>query len=93
MKEWYNTHIVRTIGKGLAVAVAAVGIGYGCNLMGYPTTKFNAEVEKARLEATTKIEYQRLRTIEEIVRAQGNKITLEDLQMLLIKNNLSERKK
>jgi len=95
-EKWYQSEFGKTIGRyiGYAILVAGMGIGVGQFLKLSYAPEYKYLTDKARIEIETKSrnEFQRLRTIEEIVRNLGQKMSPEELQQFLKENNLQERR-
>lgn len=89
--KWYNSQFGRRVGEYLGYAALLVGLGICLSFLSSGPNHYT-ELEKAKVEAASRTEFQRLRTIEEIVRAQGAKLSSDDLSKLLKNNGLSEKK-
>ena len=89
-KKWYNAPSAKDIFQGISIAIVAVGIGVGVGYCSMLTSSGRAEETRAKGEVETRLEYQRMRTVEEIVRAQGTKMSPKQLEAFLERQGLSK---
>lgn len=87
-QKWYHSRFAREFAQYFGVATVMVGLGVGVGKCNEYESYGNAEEIRARAEAGSKLEYQRMKTIEEVVRAQGSRMTPEDFRDFLRENRL-----
>jgi len=87
-QKWYQSRFAKQFAEYLGIATVLVGLGIGVGKCNEYISYGNAEEIRAQAETSTRLEYQRLRTIEEIVRAQGSRMTAEELRGILKENSL-----
>ncbi|MDO8656010.1 MAG: hypothetical protein Q7K45_02120 [Nanoarchaeota archaeon] len=81
--KWYNSDLA----KGIGVGLAAFGILSGMGMVSYSEDKSKVAIA----EANSKVEYQRLRTLEEVVNKYGNTLPPQELDQLLQKYDLGKK--
>ena len=89
--DWYDTKVAKNISEGIAIGIAAFCILYGAGSCDEFRNREKIERHRITVEAASRIEYQRLRAIEEITRAHGDKVTLEQLGLFFDENGLRQR--
>ncbi len=87
-QKWYHSRFAREFAQYFGIATVMVGLGVGSGKCSEYNSYGEAAEIRARAEAGSKLEYQRMKTIEEIVRAQGSRVTPEDFRDFLRENRL-----
>ncbi|MEK6950905.1 MAG: hypothetical protein AABX13_04245 [Nanoarchaeota archaeon] len=98
--RWYNSEAALELtkelkyglAKGIMYLLAAVGVGIGIGKMVSYEQEARAQARVLEVEAKNKVEYQRLRTLEEITRSFGPKMSPQEFKDFLREYKLQPQK-